>query len=210
MIVALFDSDGTLYSKQQGRGMLKYLEAQGEPGQARRYLAFYGLLKLLNRAGILGAERFQRLTTVRLSSLVKGLSVSAADEMFEWVAKEFLLPSQRPEVGRRLKEHQRRGHQVVIISAMFVPCLKHVAGQFEVNDYIGMELETRDGFHTGRIVPPLISGQAKAEAARRFFSNRGIDVDWSDSHSYGDSFPDRFMLDLVGRPVVVFPDQKLH
>ena len=35
MIVALFDSDGTLYSNQMGRGMMKYEELYGNKTAAR-------------------------------------------------------------------------------------------------------------------------------------------------------------------------------
>ncbi len=210
LIAALFDSDGTLYSNQQGRGMLKYLEIHGKAQTARKYLRNFIALRLFVKMKLLKPERFQQITTVRLGWLVKGLNRMAADEMFAWVAKEFLLPSQRPEVGKRLTDHQTNGHQVAIISAMFVPCLERIAGHFDVKDFIGTELESQGGMYTGRIIQPLISGAVKAERARQLFSARNLEVDWKASFAYGDSFSDHNLLELVGHPVAVHPDQKLH
>ncbi len=210
LITALFDSDGTLYSNQQGRGMLEYLESHGHHSQAAGYLRFFVLLRLLHQLGWISLERFQQITTIRLGRLVKGQSEPEAAAMFDWVAGEYLLPSQRQETAGRLREHQAGGYRVVIISAMFTPCLKRIAEYFDVKDFIGTELESRDGIYTGRIIPPLVSGQVKAEAARRFFAAHTWPVNWEASYAYGDSSTDRYLLGLVGHPRAVYPDRKLY
>ena len=210
MIVALFDSDGTLYSNQQGRGMLKYLETHGRRTSAQLYYASLFPALLLHKLKLMPIDRLQQFFTVRLSWLVKGMDLQQGEAMFDWVAQEYLLPTGRSDTAERLQRHQAQGHTVAIVSAMFVPCLKSIAGHFGVKDLIGTQLEVRDGHYTGRIVPPLISGAAKAEQARQLLSAHGGEIDWGSSYAYGDSFTDRDMLRLVGHPVAVYPDAKLY
>lgn len=209
MIVALFDSDGTLYSNQQGRGMLKYLDSHNQRSRSRIYYGSFVALRFLSKLKLLSAERFQQATTIRLGWLVKGWTEPEAAKMLDWVAREYLLPTKRTDTEQRLRDHQSRGHKVVIISAMFVPCLKRITEYFGVTDFIGTGLESKDGVYTGRIIPPLISGEVKAESARRFFSSHHLEVDWSSSYAYGDSSTDRNLLGLVGHPVAVHPDAGL-
>lgn len=210
MIVALFDSDGTLYSNQQGRGMLKYLETHGRRTAARLYYASLLPAFLLRRLKLMPIDRFQQFVTVRLSWLVKGMDLQQGAAMFDWVAQEYLLPTQRSDTADRLQRHQAQGHTVAVVSAMFIPCLKSIAEHFGVKEFVGTQLEVQDGRYTGRIVPPLISGAAKADQARRFLSSKGEEIDWASSYAYGDSFTDRDMLSLVGHPVAVHPDAKLY
>jgi HAD superfamily hydrolase (TIGR01490 family) len=165
---------------------------------------------LLTKLKLIPIDRFQQYFTERLSWLVQGMDIKQGEAMFDWVAQEYLLPTQRPDTAERLQRHQAQGHTVAIVSAMFVPCLKSIAEHFGVKDFVGTQLEVRDGRYTGRIVPPLISGAAKAEQARQLLLAHGQQIDWESSYAYGDSFTDHGMLALVGHPVAVHPDTKLY
>lgn len=210
MIVALFDSDGTLFANQLGRGMMKYAELNGHGRTARNY--FVSLLPAysLRKLNLMPAGRYQHLLIERLGWLVRGMDAAEGRAMFDWVANQFLLARERTDVTARLEAHQKQGHQVMIISGMFIPCLEVIGKRFGVHDLIGTGLEFQDGRYTGRLVPPVISGPVKAARARQFFTERAIDVDWAASYAYGDSYTDRELLELVGHPVAVHPDPKLH
>jgi HAD superfamily phosphoserine phosphatase-like hydrolase len=97
----------------------------------------------------------------------------------------------------------------VVISGSFAPCLDLIGAHFGVENLIGTRLELRDGRYTGRSIPPVVTGPAKAELVRELLAARGLAVDWESSHAYGDSFTDREMLELAGHPVAVYPDAKL-
>ena len=210
MIVALFDSDGTLFARQQGRGMMEYSEAHGRRRAARNYFVSLLPAYFLRKASLMKAERYQQLIIRRLGWLVRGLDEAQGAALFEWVANDYLLATKRADTAERLKEHQDRGRRVAIVSGMFTPCLKWIGRHFRVTDLIGTGIEVMNGVYTGRIVPPVITGAVKAEYVRRHFSRLGLDVDWAASFAYGDSFTDREMLGLTGHPVAVYPDARLH
>ena len=208
MIVALFDSDGTLYSNQRGWGMMKYEELNGRRNRARLYYASLMPGYFLNKSGLMKPERFQYSLIMGLTRFFKGSNLDEGMSLFKWVVNEYLLPATRVDVVDRLKEHQAQGHLVVIVSGSFTPCLDMVGKHFGVDHLIGTQVEVLNGRYTGKIIPPLITGVAKAEKIRELLYIH--DVDWSSSYAYGDSFTDRDMLRLVGHPVAVYPDKKLH
>ena len=209
MIVALFDSDGTLYSNQMGRGMMKYEELYGNKTAARLYFASLLPGFVLNKLGLMKPAAFQELLLKGLTKFIKGLKLKGAEPRFEWLVKEFLLQSERTDVVARLKDHQSKGHLVVIASGSFTPALDLIGKRFGVTNLIGTQLEVSDDKYTGRMTLPVITGKAKAEKVRELLSTRGVEVDWPASYAYGDSFTDREMLNLVGHPVAVYPDKKL-
>src|SRR4030095_8492511 len=88
MIVALFDSDGTLYSKQFGRGMMKYANTHGRRFPSMLYYASLVPEVLLNKMKLGNPERFQRALIERMLWLIKGYSVQQATEAFAWVIDE--------------------------------------------------------------------------------------------------------------------------
>ena len=210
MIVALFDSDGTLYSNQMGWGMMKYEEMNGRRNRARLYYASLMPGYFLNKSGLMKPERFQHSLISGLTRFFKGSSVEDGMSLFTWVVHEYLLPSRRADIVERLNKHQAQGHLVVIASGSFMPCLDMIGEHFGVDHLIGTQVEVRSERYTGKITPPLITGIAKAEKIRELLSTRGVNVDWSSSYAYGDSFTDRNMLELVGNPVAVYPDKKLY
>jgi HAD superfamily hydrolase (TIGR01490 family) len=209
MIAALFDSDGTLYANQMGRGMIQYALAHDRPAAARRYYTSVAVGYALRKLRLMKPQRFQENLITGMAALVEGMTEGEAAAVFDWVANDYLMPTQRPDSVERLRRHQAQGHLVVIISGSFTPCLDLIGAHFGVENLIGTRLELRDGHYTGRAVPPVVTGPAKAELVRELLTARGLDVDWGSSFAYGDSFTDRDMLELAGHPVAVYPDAKL-
>ena len=210
MIVALFDSDGTLYSAQFGRGLLRYAAEHGRKNKVRLYYASLIPDILLARLFPSAVERFQRTIITRLAWLIQRYNPQQLAAAFKWVAGEYLLPTTRPEILERLQYHLAQDHRVVIVSGMFTPCLEIIGTRLGVTDWVGTQVEYQDGRCTGRILPPVIKGQDKVEQVRRHFKEQGLQVDWDSSFAYGDSFSDRDMLELVGHPTAVHPDSALR
>lgn len=210
MILALFDSDGTLYTGQFGRGMMKYSSSHDRRYFAWRYYAGILPAYLLFKAKITSWEQVQHALLANLSGMLQGLDQEQAKDALTWLLHEYLLPTQRVDVFEKLRWHQAQGHKVVIVSGMLMPAAEIFRDHLKIDGALGTQLEFAHGRYTGRTIPPLMSGVTKAEKVREFVRARDWDVDWLASYAYGDSFTDQHMLGLVGNAVAVYPDAKLH
>jgi HAD superfamily hydrolase (TIGR01490 family) len=209
MIAALFDSDGTLYTGQFGRGMMKYSSEHNRRYFSRRYYAAILPTYLLFKMKLASWQSLQHALLANLSGLLQGLDQQQAMTALTWLLYDYLLPTQRPDVFKRLKEHQAEGHKIIIVSGMLMPCAEVFREYLGADGAIGTQPEFINGKYTGRTVPPLISGANKATKVQELMQARNWDVDWASSYAYGDSFTDSYMLNLVGNPVAVYPDSKL-
>ena len=210
MIVALFDSDGTLYTGQFGRGMMKY-----STEHYRRYFAWRYYASILPAFAVykvkLGSwQNLQHALLANLSGMLQGLDESQAKAALTWLVTEYLLPTQRADVFKRLKDHQAQGHKVIIVSGMLTPSAEILKEFLGAEAALGTQTEFVNGKYSGRTIQPLMSGATKASKVQELVQSRGWDVDWSASFAYGDSFTDSYMMSLVGHSVAVYPDAKLH
>lgn len=210
MIAALFDADGTLYSAQMGRGLLKYAQTHGYRDRVTWYYAYLLPQLLLSRLKLTSSDGFQRRLIEKMGGVIKGWDEAQANQAFQWIAQDYLLSTRRGEVIKRLQEHQAQGHVVLIVSGMLKPCLDVIGKQLGVANLIGTQIEVRDGRYTGRVIPPIIKGPDKVKYTQAFFSSRQMTIDWQASFAYGDSITDQDLLALVGHPVAVHPDPKLR
>jgi HAD superfamily hydrolase (TIGR01490 family) len=210
MIIALFDSDGTLYSPQFGRGMMEYAKTHGRSFVANAYYASLVPEVLLSKIKLGNPERFQRGLIERLTWLFKGYTIQQAHSAFKWVIDEYLWPKRRTDVLERLKSHQGQGHEVMVVSGMFTPALKVLCDQLGVKHFVGTQLEVQNDRYTGQIIPPVIKGKDKVEKAREYLASKNLDIDWGASYAYGDSYTDRDMLEIAQHAIAVYPDEKLN
>ena len=209
MITALFDADGTLYTAAFGIELTKHLNTQGRQWYGRRYFANVYTHYLLNKLKLIGQEKLQRSILGGLSGLMQGCTREYAADAYHWMLEHIILPTQRADVIARLRTHQAQGHKVVLVSGMTRPALELLQNHLGADGCIGTEPEIVDDRYTGRTLL-TITGMDKATQSRAYFRSHNLDVDWSASFAYGDSFTDRQMLESVGHPVAVYPDQRLH
>jgi HAD superfamily hydrolase (TIGR01490 family) len=205
----LFDCDGTLYSAQYGRGLMKYAAQRGKKSAVRMYYASLLPLLAMRKFKLIPTEQFHRPLTSRMPWMIKGMSEQEFRDLADCMFKEYLLPTERTEVIARLRDHQARGHAVLLVSAQLYPSLVMLGDHYNATGVVGTKAEMKDGRYTGRIMPPVITGADKDRYAREYFSSAGLDVDWDASFAYADSITDTGLLGMVGHPVAVYPDAKL-
>jgi HAD superfamily hydrolase (TIGR01490 family) len=210
MIAALFDCDGTLFSAQFGRGLLKFAAMHGRRGIVWSYYGSLLIPLFLRKLKLVSQETYSRKVIANLAWLIKGMDEKESQSAFEWLVNDYLLSTQQTEVIAKLRAHQAEGHKVVLVSAQFLPTLKLLGKHFNADGVIGTNLEKRGTSFTGRIIPPVITGQDKNMHVREFFSDNHIEVDWKSSYAYADSITDLELLNLVGNPIAVYPDSKLN
>ncbi len=209
MIAAFFDLDGTLCAEHVWQAFNKYSTAH----RRRRlllnaFLVTHLSLWPLHRLGLLSRERFFRLWIKNMPWLLVGLRPEEGQEIFRWITDQALIPSLRPDVAEVLRQHQAKGHQVILVSGAFEELLACLGERLGVQHVVGTRLELNRGRYTGRAAK-LCFGQDKVTLLTELLAKRDLEVDFSQSFSYGDGIFDVPVLELVGNPVAVYPDDQL-
>ncbi|HEY5627764.1 MAG TPA: HAD family hydrolase, partial [Nitrospira sp.] len=128
-------------------------------------------------------------------------------QVIEPLAEEFCREQLSPLVAadgmRRMEEHRRAGHLVVLITGSLDFLIEPIAEALQVDRCLAAKPEQVDGLYTGRLHSPLPYGEGKRELIEQLASE--LDLDLASCFAYGDSPGDRQILETVGHPTVVNP-----
>jgi len=202
-IGAFFDFDKTLLETESAKLGLKYL-------WERRLLSLRFLLKVLvanffYQRHLVSDELVARVILKlyrgrRLDEFVNGAPLFYEDHLKPLLAPNILL---------KVKEHQRNGHLLVLISGSIRYMLKPVVNDIGFDHLLCTDLEVGgDGLLTGRAKGPLCIDTTKRTLAIQLAQKQGIDL--SRSYAYGNHQSDIPLLELVGNPFVVEPTTPLR
>jgi HAD superfamily hydrolase (TIGR01490 family) len=111
-----------------------------------------------------------------------------------------------PEGMRRIREHKRAGHRVLLLTGALDVVVEPLAELLEV-EVDCAHLLVKDGRLTGDLQAPPPAGEARATLLEEYAGRNAIVL--SESFAYADSLSDLGMLELVGTPVAVNPDARL-
>jgi len=210
VIAAIFDLDGTLYTGHIPKGIARYHRIHRVK---RLPLTFYVIahapLWPLWRSGLISEMTIRELCTRHLGWMVRGWTPQEAAVAFAWVAEKYVLPRVRPDVLARLREHQTAGHQVIIVSGTLAPLLTEIGRRLGVEETVGTPLVLRAGRYTGGSERPVCQGRGKVSRLKAYLSGEDR-VSWGQSYAYADSYVDLPLLQHVGNPVAVYPDEQLR
>jgi HAD superfamily hydrolase (TIGR01490 family) len=210
MIAAFFDLDGTLYTGHIWKAITQHhrLHRKKLP-----FLVFFLATHLapwpLAKAGLLDKERHIIRWGENMAGLVGGFSRQEAQRLFQWIWDQDVAHSLYLEAMSTLRWHQEQGHQVVLVSGTFQELLEVIAQGLEIPHAVGTSMEMRGERYTGRIVPPFCFGPYKVQKAKEFLETAGWEVDFASSFAYADTIYDVPLLESVGNPVAVCPDEEL-
>lgn len=111
-----------------------------------------------------------------------------------------------PEGVRRIREHKRAGHRVLLLTGALDLIAEPLAELLEV-EVDCARLLTRDGRLTGDLSSPPAVGEARATLLQEYARAGGAEL--PESFAYADAISDLPMLEQVGTPVAVNPDARL-
>ena len=111
-----------------------------------------------------------------------------------------------PEGIRRIREHKRAGHHVLLLTGALDVVVEPLAELLEV-EVDCAHLLLNDGRMTGDLQSPPPAGEARATLLEEYAAQHSLVL--SESFAYADSLSDLPMLELVGTPVAVNPDARL-
>jgi HAD superfamily hydrolase (TIGR01490 family) len=205
---AIVDLDGTLYTGHIHIGvMLHHRTHRVNRLPLVVFMATHMAMWPLVRAGRMSRATFHAVWARHMGWTVWRLPEERAAAAFAWIARRYVQPLVREEMLARVREHQSQGHRVVLVSGTMAPLLAEIGRQLGIEDTVGTPLVVRNGRYTGGHLPPVCQGIGKVQ---RLEACLGADaVDWAASFAYADSYTDLPLLERVGHPVAVYPDEEL-
>jgi len=208
---ALFDLDGTLVEAHLWVGLSKYnFKNRENVLSTLSYLMSHMGLMIPWKMNLMSSEYFFETWIKDMAQLIKGTRADKSREKFAWLADRYLLPTLRKESADILKKHQREGFVTILISGSLQPVLDQVAERLGFDFAVGTEPEISRGRYTGRIVPPCCSGPGKLAKTEKLLAEKKLRINYEESYAYADSSVDLPILNLVGHPFAVDPDEKLR
>jgi HAD superfamily hydrolase (TIGR01490 family) len=159
------------------------------------------------KAGTLDVHDYVRFAT----DAVREKGPVEAAKAHERFMREVIGPELLPQALDLVRGHQRRGDQVVIVTATNEFVTRPIAAAFGVEELIAVELE-RDpqGWITGAIRGVPSARDGKVTRVEQWLAARRLG--WTDVETtfYSDSLNDLALLERVDHPVATNPDDRLR
>lgn len=201
--LVFFDVDDTLVNGQTQKILGKYLYKNGK-------LSIGFLIKivfyfLMWRIGII-----KNVVPLRKESykVISDWEVSEVEKLLRECFSKKIRARIFPQALDLIKEHQMKGHEVILISGS-IDCLLRI-----IKEYIGTKfviatvLKVENDKYTGEVLGPVIHGESKVRAILNFISEHDFSLE--ESYAYSDDVSDLPLLQLVRNPVAVNPNKKLR
>jgi len=116
----------------------------------------------------------------------------------EWISKEAVYEIER---------HRKEGRKLILLTGAPEEAAAQFGKVLKFDVVVSAKIKVVNGVITGKTKGPHPYGKNKRDILIRLSEYYNIDL--NHSYGYGDSFADRFFLDIVGNPVAVNPDKKL-
>ena len=200
-IGAFFDFDGTVIS---GYSVMAFIKEQMKRG----HLSPRELVELVSAMvsfglGGLGFSGMMVAATQFLRGIREDSYANFGEELFQSHIARLIYPESRA----LLKAHLKKGHTVAIISSATPYQVRPAARELGVVHVLCTELEVKDGYFTGAVIEPPCFGPGKVTAAESLAEDFGADLE--KSYFYTDSYDDIELLERVGNPRPLNPNQRL-
>lgn len=186
MILALFDFDGTITTKEM---LPAFVRMAVRPGRLRVWQWLLAPWVLGYKLGIVSGSNIRAKIARAGFRGVPEAEYRAAGERF---ARETLPQVLRPEAMARIAWHKARGDTVVVVSGGFDVYLSHWCREQGI-DLLCSSLEVVDGVLTGRFDGAQCVLGEKARRVRERYVLR----DYRAVHAYGDTVEDAELLALA-------------
>lgn len=205
--VAIFDFDGTLYSKETFQVMMSHLK--NHPEHSVRYRKFYRAIMppyIGHKLKIYPEAKMRARSVQAYLMALETFSRKELEQFFGEIAVK-MHDDMNSRVMERLQKHVADNVYVMLVSGAFMPLLHAVTDKMPIQKIIGTEIHYKDDVLDHLTPVKHIQGSLKTEKIHEALD--GQEIDWQNSFAYGDSFSDLAVLELVGNPVAVQPEPRL-
>lgn len=209
MKVALFDFDGTLYPHETFDTLIEKIKDHPDYKTVyNKFIRSFAPIYIGYKLRLVSKLTMQNKALEKYIHSFKGRNKEDIENFFREIANN-MADEMRPSLIEQLRKLKEDNYYIVLVSGAFMPLLEAIF-KTETVDYIfGSVIHYDEGkldhkkqfnrLHSGMKVKLLID----------HFNSRGFSVDWENSLAFSDSYSDIQMLELVGNPVAVQPDEKL-
>lgn len=207
MRVAIFDFDGTLYSKETFKVMMEHLK--NHPIHSKRYRQFYRAIMppyIGSKLKLVSVKKMRESSVQAYLAALESFTQTELESYFREIADK-MHGDFNPNVVERLKRHVHNEDYVMLVSGAFTPLLHAVTEKLPIGTIIGTDIPYQADILDHRAKISHIQGPLKTEKIHEALA--GQDIDWANSFAYGDSLSDLPVLELVGHPVAVKPEPRL-
>ena len=200
-IAAFIDIDRTLYLGYAQQDFVRYLlKHKLLPRILPLRVAYWIFLEKLH---LLTHRRLMKLAYGSLA----GLSVKAVTELCQRFFEEIAVHKMNHALLPIIKDHQAKGHMVIIVTEVFHPLARLFQKYIEASTSLDSVLKQRQGKYTGEM-EVLNYGYTKAEQIEEFAQLFSIDL--KRSYAYADASSDLPLLYTCRHKIPVNPDKHLR
>lgn len=201
--LVFFDVDDTLVNGQTQKILGKYLYKNGKVSIAFVIkILFYFLMW---RIGIV-----KNVVPIRKEAykIIGGWEVSEVEKLLRECFSKEIRARIFPQALDLIKNHQMKGHEVVLTSGSIDCLLRIISKYIGANFVIATALKIENNKYNGEVVGPVIHGESKVRAILNFISEHDFSLEGS--YAYSDDVSDLPLLRLVQNPVAVNPNKRLR
>lgn len=203
MSLAIFDLDNTLLGGDSDHAWGDFLVRRGIV-DAELYRTSNDLFYRQYQDGSLDIHAYLAFA---LEPLTRYSAAELADLHADFM-RTTIAPLRLAKADALLAEHRARGDRLLIITATNAFITRPIARWLGIDDILATEPELRDGRYTGRITGTACFREGKVTRLHEWLRENEFDL--AEASFYSDSQNDLPLLELVGRPVAVDPDDTLR
>jgi len=208
--IAIFDLDGTLIKAHLWAVLLKYnLNKKERIFASIWYFVSHIALMIPWKLKLISTKKCFQSWAQDVPQMVKGINAERGKEVFGNIWDRYISPTLKKKTFERLKWHQKRGNITILASNSPQNFVDTIKENLNFDFAVGAKLEIKKNKFTGKTIPSLPWGKEKAKRIKEIIKEQRLNIDFKGSFTYSDSFSDLPILELVGSPVVVDPDEKL-
>lgn len=205
MQAAFFDMDKTILARSSGLALGRNFYREG---MITKRLLLRGMVAQIVYLLLGASEGKMEKMRERALELTKGWDQAKVQEIVNEVMGDVLEPIIYREALDLIRDHQKEGRKVYIVSSSPEEIVRPFADLVGVDGAIASRSKVdEEGRYTGEL-EFYCYGSGKPQAMRELAEKQGIDLEHS--YAYSDSATDLPMLEVVGHPVATNPDRELR
>ncbi|WP_421854988.1 HAD family hydrolase [Marinomonas sp.] len=203
MALAFFDLDNTLVAGDTAQAFSEYMVASELPTPDDFLTVNLAYMEDYD-AGTLKLDDYMRYTLSPLFNLDETQRAVFISEFIHNIVKDMALP----KAIELLEQHKKAGDELIIISATGTHLVAPIAAYLGVKYALGVDIEYKDGFITGKLVGTPTFREGKVIRAEQWAKENGHTME--ETYFYSDSHNDLPLLEKARFPIAVDPDQILE